>query len=54
MRDMSIDLVPLPPSFDLGTVVEVQGSSCEVTKPHDPRVLFVGMVSVSLAHQVLV
>ncbi len=54
LMDMSVDLMPLPLAFDLGTVVQVQCSSCEVTNPHDPGVFVVGMVSVSLANQILV
>jgi hypothetical protein len=52
--NVSVDLVPDPLAFDLGTIVEVQCSSCEVPQPQDPGVLLVGMVSVSLADQVLV
>jgi hypothetical protein len=52
--NVSVDLVPHPLSFDLGTIIKVQCSSCEVPQPQDPGVLLVGMVSVSLADQVLV
>ena len=52
--DVAVDLVPDPFAFDLGAVVEVQCSSCEVAKPQDVGVLFVAMVLVSLADQVLV
>ena len=52
--DMAVDLVPDPFAFDLGAVVEVQCSPCEVTEPQDAGVLFVAVVPVSLADQVLV
>jgi hypothetical protein len=52
--NVSVDLVPDPLALYLGTVIEVQCSSCEVPQPQDPGVLLVGMVSVSLADQVLV
>ena len=54
MVDMAVDLVPDPFAFDLGAVVEVQCSSCEVAEPQDVGVLFVAVVPVSLADQVLV
>ena len=50
MMDLSVDLVRLLFAFDLGTVVEMQGSSSEVAKPYDPRVLLVAMVLMPLAH----
>ena len=50
MMDLSVDLVPLPFAFHLGTVVEILGSSSEVAKPQDPRVLLVAMISVPLTH----
>ena len=53
--NVAVDLVPDPFAFYLGTVVEVQcSSSCEVAKPQDVGVLFVAVVLVSLADQVLV
>jgi hypothetical protein len=52
--NVPVDLVPDPLALYLGAVVKVQGSSCEVPQPQDPGVLLIGMVSVSLADQVLV
>ena len=52
--DVAVDLVPDPFALDLGAVVEVQCSSCEVAEPQDVGVLFVAVVLVSLADQVLV
>ena len=54
MVNVPVDLVPDSFAFDLGAVVEVECSSCEVTKPHDVGVLFVAVVPVSLADQVFV
>ncbi len=48
VMNLSVDLVPFFVAFDLGTVIEVQGSSNEVAKPQDPRVLLVATIPVPL------
>ena len=50
VMNLSVDLVPLFFAFDLGTTIKVQGSSSEVARPQDSRVLFVAMIPAPLTH----
>ncbi len=48
MMNLSVDLVPLFFAFDLGTVINIQGSISKVAKSQDRGMLLVAMIPVRL------